>query len=1210
MRNSVSEVARRVQSVVHALLQTKAVTPDSLLASTEETLDCSFWKLPPEMRVDTIVNALHLVHSLGLHLKAMRENEEMEPAELVDLEAGLMDLCTKWIEDLRSADPDQFHRLLDILLLSSSPSLLLFLLNARACQDEVFRFLKSTWENISRFVNGWGGGAEPMPLVERIDENTLQTLQTNTLKVQQICKALKDRLHSLSALLEEAIRHRLFKIDEVEDLLFYLRFFEKEILQPTAMGEDRFLWLRKVLYKGAVAFQEFEVRVQNEARSWVEDTSRSSVFESTKETKEQVESAFQELKKFLSTPFSSSSENGVWLRQIQNLDALRGIYIANEARFGMEVLKWLELPFETKLVRKEGPLSREEFEKAQIEMQDFFSNILQRHIKALRPLLLLLHSGAQEVMCEEGEEGKNDAERLLQRQWKTPEDILDVKNLTDRLQAIAASVLQGSSRQLRNRFLQAYLTSWCAMEREEVPSDPSLISFLTQFTQSFAHIDCSKLKTTPGAVKVAVKNLGFEIVGMKDEFLGLCKVLKNISPVKLDEKLKFSSFSLQLLSQPTSIEDLISAVSAIRGMLREAKRTAIAEMFQRYDCLTKSQEQFRATLADEYGKIANCLQGVDDEKMGYLRPLIELSERIKCVFSDSQDLLEVRAKLSIYRGDIEERAFLSFAGAKKARKTSEAKVATQYLQLQQEIQNALERVENFAQAEKEYHGGFQGILEEFRQYSDECNSASQIISFKERAYALKNLKNRWAESFSKVRAFLRGIVERKQRALSDENRAKYKDIFSRLLGLQKRLEKERDDGNSEGRLGACSWLTAVNGGIGELVSQYRALSYSLLEQKKFLESCEMSLSQMEARLEKEIFQPRHVKIKIPSEIFEDRLSTQVSESSVLDKAQKLVFQLAREKTTQQLLYGDYLLKARDRYGVPEVILKKKLGESPSQVVWSMVTRTSSSPTVVTYVKPKAKTPEGRRWIQEVIEVSRSCRAGLSEEESNIIQMDEVRGVKVPTKVKGYTMKAYVGNAAEFLKKTQLSQKEVLDLFQQAANGLSHMHERGLSHNNIKLENLLISKEGKKVTVLLSDFSLSSPGSEQGTVRGTYSLLAPEVLGVTNRDQNALVTLFGNVRNAVEGYFGMAPNFARDCFALGMTFLEGLEGKNANNLNGLEISDFEGEDQSCWMNAYNEIINSLSSTIPIENLILRLIDLDPHKRPSAAEVRDEIRSIMS
>lgn len=81
----------------------------------------------------------------------------------------------------------------------------------------------------------------------------------------------------------------------------------------------------------------------------------------------------------------------------------------------------------------------------------------------------------------------------------------------------------------------------------------------------------------------------------------------------------------------------------------------------------------------------------------------------------------------------------------------------------------------------------------------------------------------------------------------------------------------------------------------------------------------------------------------------------------------------------------------------------------------------------------------------------------------------------------------------------LNEEEALHIFRMIARGVTHCHEKGIMHCDLKLENILVNFDEGDLTVkdlCISDFGLCAPNKERVTGRqaeGTLPYMAPEIL---------------------------------------------------------------------------------------------------------------------
>jgi len=83
---------------------------------------------------------------------------------------------------------------------------------------------------------------------------------------------------------------------------------------------------------------------------------------------------------------------------------------------------------------------------------------------------------------------------------------------------------------------------------------------------------------------------------------------------------------------------------------------------------------------------------------------------------------------------------------------------------------------------------------------------------------------------------------------------------------------------------------------------------------------------------------------------------------------------------------------------------------------------------------------------------------------------------------------------EIVKRKTFTEADAAELIRQLCEALAYLHERGIVHRDLKLENLLLKKKGS-LEIKLADFGLSKLYSGQAlqTACGTPFYVAPDVL---------------------------------------------------------------------------------------------------------------------
>ena len=132
-----------------------------------------------------------------------------------------------------------------------------------------------------------------------------------------------------------------------------------------------------------------------------------------------------------------------------------------------------------------------------------------------------------------------------------------------------------------------------------------------------------------------------------------------------------------------------------------------------------------------------------------------------------------------------------------------------------------------------------------------------------------------------------------------------------------------------------------------------------------------------------------------------------------------------------------------------------------------------------------------------------------------------------------TMKLLPGEtvAARLQKPSPISPEEGLTILKQTALGLAAIHAAGIIHRDIKPNNIILDGAGAHVRLWITDFGLAralagdSTLSDRGTVAGTPSYIAPELLQGNSPSQASDLYAFGVVMHEV--FTGQRPAVGPD-----------------------------------------------------------------------------------
>lgn len=166
------------------------------------------------------------------------------------------------------------------------------------------------------------------------------------------------------------------------------------------------------------------------------------------------------------------------------------------------------------------------------------------------------------------------------------------------------------------------------------------------------------------------------------------------------------------------------------------------------------------------------------------------------------------------------------------------------------------------------------------------------------------------------------------------------------------------------------------------------------------------------------------------------------------------------------------------------------------------------------------------------------------------------------------------NLREYTTSNRLSTNDIQCIMRQVANAIMHLHERGIVHRDIKLENVFVvgvkdSSSSRTDSVKIGDFGLATGTSPFKGRCGTTYFMAPEL--------------------SSGGCYG----FEVDVWSMGVLMYRLLEGKMpylGENSVDIEIKAKGGH-----------VLFTSQTPEEAKGLISAMLTIDPTKRPSAKEV---------
>lgn len=174
--------------------------------------------------------------------------------------------------------------------------------------------------------------------------------------------------------------------------------------------------------------------------------------------------------------------------------------------------------------------------------------------------------------------------------------------------------------------------------------------------------------------------------------------------------------------------------------------------------------------------------------------------------------------------------------------------------------------------------------------------------------------------------------------------------------------------------------------------------------------------------------------------------------------------------------------------------------------------------------------------------------------------------------------------------------EIFSFFRDITSGLHHLHTNGYIHRDLKPSNCLLTRDGQKLTVLVSDFGevqAATATRDSTGATGTISYCAPEVLRRESPDG-----AFGNFSTKSDIFsLGMIVYFM--CFAR-LPYVNADLNEENEDLDSLkvEIAAWAGFDDAV----------KIRGDLPekLYKFLKRLLSLDPAERPSTDDILQGIK----
>lgn len=194
------------------------------------------------------------------------------------------------------------------------------------------------------------------------------------------------------------------------------------------------------------------------------------------------------------------------------------------------------------------------------------------------------------------------------------------------------------------------------------------------------------------------------------------------------------------------------------------------------------------------------------------------------------------------------------------------------------------------------------------------------------------------------------------------------------------------------------------------------------------------------------------------------------------------------------------------------------------------------------------------------------------------------------------------------KKGKITFREKINIARDIMIGMESMHGKGYAHRDLGLKNYFVERQGKKIVPVIADFgrAVKDNNTTERGAQGGYSLCAPEGLAYNSLKDD--------------------DYFQTDIYALGCVFHKILFGRGLELMTTTELSDHRvpvevrqeklkrvlneyRERRTRYLNFRYQGEKKRSSRVRFERLILQMLNPDPARRGTAAELRREFDAIL-